>query len=218
VAVIAHEINNPVQAIKNTLYLLRDHIETDNPAEEYLNIAVTETDRIAELIEQLRETYRPRSKTLTKVDLFNLISDVKTVLDPQLRKKQVEWIQPEAFEPCIVFGVRNNLKQVFINICMNAMEAMEVHGGGTLTIKFHLNEDGRRIGVELRNTGPHIPANVISQLFEPFFTTKGFGTGLGLSISYEIVHYHNGELIVKNNPDKDVSFFVWLPLLVDWSR
>ena len=215
VAVIAHEINNPIQTIKNTFYLLKDQVDPNSPAMEYLDIAATETNRIAELIEQLRETYRPRSKTFTKVDLLHLISDVKIVLEPQLRKKQVEWVQPKAFRPCTVFGVRNNLKQVFINICINAIEAMEADNGGKLTIKFQLSPDRRQIGVEVRNTGPHIPPDILSQLFEPFFTTKGVGTGLGLSISYEIIRHHNGEIKVQNNPDKNVSFIIWLPLLSD---
>lgn len=218
VAVIAHEINNPIQTIKNTFYLLKDQVRQNERAGDYLNIAITETNRIAELIAQLRETYRPKPKTFTEVNLIDLLSDVRIVLDPQLKKKQVMWEQLETSQPCTVFGVRNNLKQVFINICLNAVEAMDVTEGGKLTVEFHVDLDKRRVGVEVANTGPKIPPDIVPNLFEPFFTTKGIGTGLGLSVSYEIVRHHNGEIIIHRNLDHEVSFIVWLPLLLRQDR
>lgn len=213
VAVIAHEINNPIQTIKNTFYLLDGQVKQNQNAMEYLQIAKTEANRIAELVEQLRETYRPRSKTFTQLDLSKLLAEVKVVLDPQMKKKQVNWIDRDTIQPCKVLGNPNSLKQVFINICLNAVEAMEAEGGGDLVIDFQIGPDKRRIGVEVKNTGPQIPESILPHLFEPFFTTKGVGTGLGLSISYEIIRQHNGEIAVKNNFNRNVSFIIWLPLV-----
>lgn len=212
VAVIAHEINNPIQTIKNTFHLLEGQVRQNQNAMDYLQIAKAESNRIAELVEQLRETYRPKSRTFMQVDVHQLLAEVKIVLDPQLKKKQVSWMEQNPVQPCIVFGNPNSLKQVFINICLNAVEAMETRGGGNLVIAFRMSPEKQRIGVELKNTGPQIPEDIVSHIFEPFLTTKGIGTGLGLSITYEIVRQHNGEISLKNNSDGNVSFIVWLPL------
>lgn len=218
VAVIAHEINNPIQTIKNTFFLLEGQVQQNQNAMEYLHIAKSEANRIAELVEQLREAYRPKSQSFTRVDLGQLFAEVKIVLDPQLKKKQVNWVEKNLFQPCIVFGNPNSLKQVFINICLNATEAMESRGGGDLSIEFQMGPDKQRVGVELKNTGPQIPAEISSHIFEPFITTKDIGTGLGLSITYEIVRQHHGEIALKNNSDGDVSFMVWLPLYPEQQR
>jgi signal transduction histidine kinase len=118
----------------------------------------------------------------------------------------------DSLRPYVVSAVRNNLKQVFINLCLNALEAMEADQTGTLTVGLHASEEGRRLGVDFHNTGPPIAEEALSQIFDPFFTTKRNGTGLGLSISYDIIRQHQGEILVESAPEKGVTFTVWLPL------
>ncbi|HXD12343.1 MAG TPA: histidine kinase N-terminal 7TM domain-containing protein, partial [Anaerolineales bacterium] len=125
VSVIAHEINNPVQTVKNTFYLLEDQIIPGSPAKEYLKMASAEANRISDLVAQLRGTYASGSKTILRVDVLTLLADVHDLLLPQLKKNQVEWCQADGTRPYMVFAVPNNLKQVFINLSLNAMEAME---------------------------------------------------------------------------------------------
>lgn len=213
VAVIAHEINNPIQTVKNAFFLIEDEIKPGSPAQEYLAIAKSEATRISDLVSQLRETYRTRSKTLTKVNLFVLITEVKNILLPQLRKSNVGWQQPDTFAPCTVFAIRNNLKQVFINLGLNAIEAMEMETGGLVTVSMTLSRDGRFVGVQIHNSGSIISEEDLPRIFEPFFTTKGSGSGLGLSISYDIVQQHGGKIEVESQPGKGVTFTVWLPLI-----
>jgi len=112
----------------------------------------------------------------------------------------------------MVLAVRNNLKQVFINLCLNAMEAMEANQGGKLTVSLQASQDGQRVGVDFHNTGPLIGEDALPLIFDPFFTTKKNGTGLGLSISYDIIRQHQGEILVESTPGKGVTFTVWLPL------
>lgn len=209
VASIAHEINNPIQTVKNSFYLLEGAFPPDAPENEYLQIAYKEAERIAELVRQLRDVYRPRGqKTPELLDLQQLLGDVETVLAPQLKRSQVLWHAPEG-EDVQITGYRDQLKQVFINLGLNAIEALEETQGGQLAI--HIRQTLGQIGIEFHNDGPAIPAEQLSLLFEPFFTTKSTGTGLGLAICYDIAQQHQGEIVVESTPENGTSFTLWLP-------
>ena len=212
VSVIAHEINNPIQTVKNTFYLLEDQILPDSPAMEYLKMAATEANRISDLVEQLRGTYASGSKAMERVNVLVLLREVQDLLAPQLKKNQVEWRQGNGLQPYTVSAVRDKLKQVFINLCLNAIEAMEVEQKGKITVKLHASLDGRRVGIDFHNTGHLIAKEDLSHIFDPFFTTKHNGMGLGLSISYDIIRQHQGEILVESEPGKGVTFTIWLPL------
>ncbi len=217
VSVIAHEINNPIQTVKNTFYLLEDQIIPGSPAVEYLKMASAEANRIADLVAQLRGTYASGSKATMPVNVPALLVEVHDLLAPQLKKNQVEWCQvaEPGLQPYTVIAVRNNLKQVFINLCLNALEAMEADQGGKLTVGLRVNQDAQRVGVDFHNTGPLITEQAMPLIFDPFFTTKRNGTGLGLSVSYDIIRQHQGEILVENAPGRGVTFTVWLPLAPD---
>ena len=212
VAVIAHEINNPIQTVKNSLYLLEDQIMPGSPAKEYLKMASAEADRISDLVAQLRGTYASSSKAMVPVDVFTLLLEVHELLASQLKKRKVEWLQANGHRSYTVLAVRNNLKQVFINLCLNAMEAIEADQERRLIVSLHTDQDGQRVGVNFHNTGSLISEEALPHIFEPFFTTKKTGTGLGLSISYDIIRQHQGEILVENVPGEGVTFTVWLPL------
>jgi PAS domain S-box-containing protein len=213
VSVIAHEINNPIQTVKNTFYLLEDQIPPGSPAVDYLKMASTEANRISDLVAQLRGTYAIGSKTMERVNVLALLREVQDLLAPQLRNNQVEWCQRDGLQPYLVSAVRNNLKQVFLNLCLNAMEAMEGAEEGKITVNVHASPDGKRVGVDFHNTGQLIAREELSRIFDPFFTTKENGTGLGLYISYEIIRQHQGEILVESVPETGVTFTVWLPLI-----
>ena len=212
VSVIAHEINNPIQTVKNILYLLEDQIILGSPAKEYLKMAAAESNRIADLVAQLRGTYSSGSKDMVPMDVSTLLLEVRGLLAPQLKKRNVEWHQVDGPGPYTVCAVPNNLKQVFINLCINAMEAMEADPEGKLTVCLYTNHASQRVGVDFHNSGPLIPEESLPHIFEPFFTTKKTGTGLGLSVSYDIIRQHQGEILVENLPGGGVTFTVWLPL------
>jgi PAS domain S-box-containing protein len=212
VTVIAHEINNPIQTVKNTFYLLEDQITPGSPAVEYLKMGSAEANRISELVAQLRGTYARGSNAIESTNVLELLLEVRDLLAPQLKNKHVEWCQSDGLEPFTVFAVPNKLKQVFINLCLNAMEAMEAQEERKLSIDMYSSQDGQRVGIDFHNTGPLIGEGALSLIFDPFFTTKKNGTGLGLSISYDIIQQHHGEILVENAPEKGVTFTVWLPL------
>lgn len=215
VSVIAHEINNPIQTVKNTFYLLEDQIPPGSPAGEYLKIASAEANRIADLVKQLRGTYASGSQEWTRVDVLALLMEVHELLAPQLKKNQVEWCQLNGTVPYTVFAVHNSLKQVFLNLCLNAMEAMETDQGGKLTIDLHTTSNGQNVAVNFHNSGPLISKDTLPHIFDPFFTTKKNGTGLGLSISYDILRQHQGEILVESEPERGVTFTVLLPVVTN---
>jgi len=209
---VAHELNNPLQTIRNCLYLTGQEIAADLPIHEYLEMAAAETQRLMDLVAQLRELYRMRPTIAPTVHAVGgLLQDVRRLMAPQLQDAHVEWRQPANLPSYRVSVIPDRLKQVFINLITNAMEAMRP-GGGQLRVGVTLSADSRQAGVVFHDTGPGIESEHLSHLFEPFFTTKAQGLGLGLSICYEIVQQHGGQLTVESQPGQGAQFTVWLPL------
>lgn len=215
VASIAHEINNPIQTIKNTFYLALDEVEADSPVAHFIEIAMSETNRIANLIAQLRDTYRPRANaTAQRVDLTKLLREVKLLMTPHLEQNHIQWIDPTETRTIYIPGFPDRLKQVFINLSLNAIEAMHrEHQEGTLTVTLIAEPKNRRVKVAFRDDGPGMPPKILKNIFEPFFTTKETGTGLGLAISYDIVHQHQGQINVESVLGQGTTFTVTLPSL-----
>jgi signal transduction histidine kinase len=149
---------------------------------------------------------------MERVNLLALLREVRDLLAPQLKQNQVEWYQGNGLQPYIVSAVRDRLKQVFLNLSLNAIDAMEAEPQGKITVNLYPSPDGRRVGIDFHNTGHLIAKEDLSHIFDPFFTTKQNGTGLGLSISYDIIRQHQGEILVESEPGKGVTFTIWLPL------
>jgi len=211
---VAQSVSHIIQDAQVDILKLPPHsLEAEQAVLGGLMLDNTAWDRIADLIAQLRDAYRPRSATFTLVNLLALLGEVEMILTPQMKKSRVNWSQPVEFRPCRVFAIRHSLKQVFINLALNAIEAMEADQGGEITIRLEVSPDDKLIGVVVHNTGPIIPEDDLPKIFDPFFSTKGSGgTGLGLSITYDIVQQHLGKIVVENDPGKGVAFTVWLPL------
>jgi signal transduction histidine kinase len=122
----------------------------------------------------------------------------------------VTWQEEYSKEPLWIYGIDDHLKQVFLNIIMNAIEAMQP-GGGKITVSTDCDIDNNEASVSIADTGPGINPNDVEKLFEPFYTTKEGGSGLGLSICYEIVQQHAGRITIDSQPGKGATFTVWLP-------
>ncbi len=211
-ASITHEINNPLQTIRNSLYLLQVDTDPNDQDWEYLEIASAETKRISNLVAELREIYRPPAiPTGTVVNLVNVVNEVHSLIRNELDKGNVEWVvDPIGSSGWDTTGNPDQIKQVFINLCINAIEAMQPRGG-RLELSFtHGSPESKEIGVLVRDTGPGISTDYLDRLFEPFQTTKTKGAGLGLAISYEIIQRHKGRLTACNY-EGGAEFGVWLP-------
>ena len=212
-ASVAHELNNPLQTIKNCLYLIKQEALSDSPIQEYLEMAFSETGRLANLVGQLRELYRPRGASAFRMqDLNRILEDVHVLLAPHLTNQSISWKQSPAAAQLNIFCDTDQIKQVFINICMNAIEAMQPKGG-EIKVSLVRSQDGSQAGVVFKDTGPGIPPEIMANLFEPFTTTKTSGLGLGLSICYELVQRHNGQITVESQVNEGTTFTIWLPLV-----
>ena len=212
VSSVAHELNNPLQTITNCLYLTGQALAPNSPVHDYLEMAQAETRRLVNLVAQLRELYRMRPTSAPqRFRLGALLHQVQALLALPLQSANVRWQAPTALPDYAVEGSPDRLKQVFINLATNAIEAMRP-AGGELRVGWAPSADGKQVGVSFQDTGPGIEPENLSRLFEPFFTTKDHGLGLGLSICHEIVQQHHGQIIVVSPPGQGAQFIVWLPL------
>ncbi len=209
---VAHELNNPLQTIKNCLYLVQQEAPASSSIVNYIGMASSETERLVHLVAELRELYRPRpDNTPSLCDLVDILHEVRTLMEQPMYEGKVRWEQAGDAKGCIVRGEKERIQQVFINLATNAIEAMQPEGG-TLTVGLIQSEDSREAGVVFRDTGPGIPPELIPNLFEPFVTTKSSGLGLGLSICYEIAQKHGGHISAENTPGSGAAFTFWIPL------
>lgn len=211
IASVAHELNNPVQAIQNALYLVKQERALNAQSREDLGVALAEADRMVELIARLRETYRPTtSEDFRPESLNTLVEEVQKLIGTHLRRNKVEFrFEPDPALPP-VRGIRDQLKQVIINLCLNAVEAMP--SGGHLMLRTEHRPDSGEAWLYIADTGIGIEAAALSNVFDPFYTTKESGTGLGLAITYEIIQRHLGQIEVTSEPRHGTTIRVRLPV------
>jgi PAS domain S-box-containing protein len=213
--IVAHEINNPLEAIMNTFYLLRSHPSLDDEARVYAQLADQELVRVSHITRQTLSFYR-ESQSAILVSVSDLLDDVLALQERLLQTHGIS-IQKQYLTKCSVLGFPVELKQVFMNLISNAIQAMP--NGGRLrvriapTIKDVDQQGGVRISIT--DTGTGITNSDAKRLFEPFFTTKSTkGTGLGLWISKGIVQKHDGTLTFRSvfrSTGGTTSFLVSLP-------
>lgn len=198
-AKVAHEINNPLGIIKNYLTLISKEVKGKKDAEKYLAVVSEEINRIAMIVRELLDFYRPIEVDEEPINIPKLLNKVLKLMKRQFESAGIEClmifpdIDPE------IKGSAENLKQVFLNIVINAYDAMSK--GGTLKVTVVVEEN--ELIIFFCDNGPGIPIEIAPRIFEPFFTTKEFGkgTGLGLSVCYGIIKNHGGQISFKNlNP------------------
>jgi signal transduction histidine kinase len=209
---IAHEIRNPLTSIKGFIQLMARR--TDRPATpEHLEIILSEIARIDNLISEFQMLARPlKEPEFAKVNICKLLDDVALLMEGQVHNKDiVVRLQPPPAFGCFAFGDMSQLKQVFINLLKNAIEAAPFGGNITLAIGRQQN----MVAVTVENDGESIPEEIISRLGTPFFTTKEGGTGLGLSVCYSIVENHGGKIKVFSLKGQGTVFTVLLPAATD---
>ena len=209
-ASIAHEINNPLQAIHNTIHLaMTDRLPPEKRG-EYLGMAQKEVERLIEIVQRMLEFYRPSKGGIVQTDVNRLLRDALAIADKRLQHGRVRVLARFADGLPPILGVPDQLTQVFLNIIINAVEAMP--DGGDLRVGTLLTDDRRWVLVAFQDSGPGLTAEQIAHIFEPFYTTKPSGTGLGLAISYGIVERHGGTIEVSSQPGQGATFVVRLPV------
>jgi two-component system NtrC family sensor kinase len=207
-ASIAHEINNPLQAVQNCLHLVINRPLPDEKKTRYIQMAQEEVDRLIAIVMRTLDFYRPSKGKIAPTHINNVIESVLALANKRLEQGRVRVRRQLAAELPDVLTVPDQLTQVFLNLVINAVEAMP--NGGELTIASQLETGWVR--VRFADTGQGLKPEDIDKIFEPFFTTKVTGTGLGLAISHGIIDRLGGRITVESAPGQGAAFTVWLPV------
>lgn len=207
-ASLAHEINNPLQAIQNSMHLVLHPNLDDEQRKHFLEVAQKEVNRLVQIVRRMLDFYRP-STAMQPLNINAPLEDALAIAGKRLQQAKVEVVSRLAPELPPVRGAANQLTQVFLNIIINAIEAMPE--GGPLWIGTACHAERKQVVVAFRDSGPGISPEIREHLFEPFHTSKSTGTGLGLAISYGIVERHSGVIEVESPPGGGTTFIVRLP-------
>lgn len=215
-AIIAHEINNPLQAIANTLRLLDRPIDPEKRS-RYLSMAQVEADRLIALIRRALDLYQPAHEARRALALHPLLESVVDQFGAQLSDHHVTTRWELLDGSPHVSGISGHLREVFLCLVQNAIDAMP--SGGSLTIRTRIEAEPSELNeqlvvIEVTDTGPGIPDAQLQQIFEPFHTSRVGAMGMGLPITYSLIEHHAGRVSVSSS-DQGSTFRVSLPILTD---
>ena len=206
---VAHEVNTPLAVISNYIQMLAKQMPDGDPRQSIIEKIVKQTFRASEIVNNLLNFSRTGAAQATDVDVNRVVEETLSLVAHPMKTSQIQIVKHlgETLPP--VRGSANKLQQVFLNLFLNARDAMP--GGGLLEIRTGAHNGS--VEIEVVDTGAGIPREHIHRIFDPFFTTKasGRGTGLGLSVSYGIIKEHSGKIDVRSTPGKGTSFHVEFP-------
>jgi two-component system NtrC family sensor kinase len=210
-AQIAHELNNPIYGVMNCLDLLNSEVPSHSKKRKFLDMAQSEIHRISKLLRNMLSYLRPAEDVRSYLDLNELVNDVVLLMSRQLDDAKVKTVLDLQEDLPQINCSGNQIKQVILNLLMNASTAMEKAGGTLRITSWAANS---QVQLSVADTGVGIPAEIRGKLFEPFVTTKNeiTGTGLGLSVCFGIIRQHNGSIEVISEPDAGTTFIVTLPI------
>lgn len=201
---IAHEIRNPLTSIKGFLQIMQPDISNHS---QYFHIIFSELNRIEMILSELLMLAKPQETKFTKTDLVTLLNDVAILLETQGNMNNVSIIQEHSFPELQINCDENQLKQVFINLFKNAIDAMP-KGGKVKVLTEKINQS---VMIIVKDEGEGIPPEFLERIGEPFLTTKEKGNGLGLMITYKIIENHSGHMYVESEVGKGSVFTIVLP-------
>ncbi len=207
---IAHELNNPLYGIMNTLELLKTEIPADNKRRKILEMALSETIRLSDLLRKMLSFSKPDQEERHPVDINSVLDEILLLHEKQLKENDINISTTFAEGLDLVNASKNQLRQVFLNMVANARDAMPT--GGTLSVV--TGGDTATIYVEVSDTGTGIREEHLDKIFDSFFTTKGEvkGVGLGLSVCYGFIKDHGGDIEVKSRVGEGTTFTITLPV------
>jgi len=224
---VAHEVRNPLAGIKTMAQTLEEEIEKNDPRQEYLSRIIRQVNRLDELLRTLFSYAKPRQPIRKPQRLHDIIQEVDILLDDRIKKKKIVYTKILPKDLNKIFVDYHQIQQVFINLFLNALEAMP--NGGNFELKSRVVEtiiyardrrnkafvnqdkESRYVEVTIKDSGVGIKPDQLNKIFDPFFTTKPQGTGLGLSIVYRIIEEHNGEIRVDSKLGEGTTFTLLLP-------
>jgi PAS domain S-box-containing protein len=210
---VAHEVNTPLTGVSSYTQMLLGMVPETDPKHALLQKMHRQTERATNIVSNLLNFSRIGSVTdSVEVDINRLLEDTLQLLEPQIRKSNIQVVKDYSKNVLPIFGNAGKLQQVFTNLILNARDAMGP-GGGKITLRSML-VDGDEVKVVVTDTGEGIPAENLGKIFDPFFTTKGVGngTGLGLAVTYGIVQEHGGTIEAFSENGNGATFMLSFPI------
>jgi PAS domain S-box-containing protein len=207
---IAHELNNPLYGIMNTLELLKTEVSPQSKRRKILEMALSETVRLSDLLRKMLSFSKPDQEQRKPVDINTVIDEILLLHETQLRENDINLTSVFADGLGRVNASKDQLRQVFLNIVANGRDAMP--NGGTLTVT--TSGDGENVIIEITDTGMGIKEEHMDKIFDSFFTTKEEikGVGLGLAVCYGFIKDHGGDIVVKSQEGTGTTFVITLPV------
>ena len=208
---VAHEVNTPLTGVSSYTQMLLGMVPETDPKHALLLKMHKQTERASNIVGNLLNFSRTGNATdFNEIDINKLLNDTLQLLEPQMRKSQIEVVKNYAVVPPKILGNAGKLQQVFTNLILNARDAMI--GGGKITL--NTDSDDEQVIVEVTDTGEGISPENLNKIYDPFFTTKGVGsgTGLGLAVSYGIVQEHAGSIEAKSEIGEGTTFRLVFPV------
>lgn len=208
---VAHEINNPLTSILLYGNMMQEKLEKDHPLSQNLEYILDDAERCREIVKNLLAYSRQTSPTKNTFQANSLITESLSLIRDQRLFMNVNVVKQLLHSPAWLKADKNQLRQVIINLIMNAFDAM--NGVGTLTISVYRIKKNKKVYFEVTDTGSGIPEENVSKIFDPFFTTKelGKGTGLGLSMAYGVLQKNDGHISIKKTGPEGTTFLLELP-------
>jgi PAS domain S-box-containing protein len=206
---VAHEVNTPLAVISNYIQMLAKQMPEGDPRQSIIEKIVKQTFRASEIVNNLLNFSRTGAAEVADVDVNRVVEETLSLVAHPLKTAHIQVVKELGQTLPLVRGSANKLQQVFLNLFLNARDAMP--GGGLLEVRTAAHNGS--VEIDIADTGAGIPREHIHRIFDPFFTTKasGRGTGLGLSVSYGIIKEHAGKIDVRSTPGKGTSFHVEFP-------
>jgi PAS domain S-box-containing protein len=210
---VAHEVNTPLTGVSSYTQMLLGMLPKNDPKHALLEKVSRQADRASEIVNNLLNFSRTGSAAeFAGLDIHRVLDDTLQLLEPQLRRSQIEIIRDYGDNLPKVHGNSVKLQQVFTNLILNARDSI-ANGNGRITLATRNGEDDGLLVIEVADTGVGIAPEDVAKIYDPFFTTKGVGrgTGLGLAVTYGIVQEHDGHISVSSTPGRGTTFRITLP-------
>ncbi|MCI0693126.1 ATP-binding protein [candidate division KSB1 bacterium] len=215
-ASVAHEIRNPLTAIKMLIYSMHEDLAKDHEKRKDLAVILKEIDRLERFVQNFLQFARPPDPVLATLNIDEMVHETLTLLAPRLQQNRIEAYEVHRSDHQKIVADADQVKQVVMNLLLNAIE--EMPNGGRLTAETlgtrTVRENGEKEWLQIRisDTGKGIPSELLDSIFDPFVSGRKNGVGLGLSVAYQIVNQHAGWMEAANNSDGGATFTVSLPL------
>jgi len=209
-ATLAHEIRNPLGAMKGLTQLAQEDLPGDHKTQSLMSTVVQEAERLEQLVTDLLSFARPRDPQISQFDILRALSNIKTVLQPKLDAAHIKLDTESSPEELLIQSDESGLRQILLNVLLNAMDATQP--GGAITVRVRRDEKADALLIDVDDSGPGFGDRDPEELFQPFATTKIKGTGLGLPISRRIAERLGGSLQLVGRPEGGARCTLRLPL------